>query len=158
MQDSGTSQSYNGVDTDESGFRDTFENSFHGLLLDRSTNHKLSSTWSRSGTASPGKATDSIQQFSAWTRYGEPNRKRDADNTQLASGGSGWWKEQMLVDRSLRTMAGLTSMFALIMVIISIRYFPELLARRSANSTSVGSHTGQDCKSLETTNIVSYGC
>ena len=152
MQDSGTSQTHNSVDTDGSDPQDGFEDSLHA---DRPTIHELSSTWTRSSDASRGRATNDIQHFSAWTRYGEPGREKAADNTRFTSGGRGWWKQQMLVDRSLRTMASLTSMFALIMMILSIRYLPDLFARKSINSTSVGSQSGQDCRSLETTNSVS---
>ena len=56
----------------------------------------------------------------------------------FASGRKGWWKEQMLVDRSLRTMAGLTSLFALIMAIICFKYLPQLAERPNQSSTSVG--------------------
>ena len=143
------------MDTDGSDPQDSFEN---GLHADRSTNHELSSGWTRSRDASRGKPINNIQHFSAWTRYGDPNRERVADNTRLAPGGSGWWKQQMLVDRSLRTMAGLTTIFALILLVLSIRYLPDLVARKSMNSTSVGSQSGQDCRSLETTNSVRYEC
>lgn len=61
----------------------------------------------------------------------------------------------MLVDRSLRIMAGLTSLFAFIMMIICIKYWPELSNRKNTGSTSVGSNIGQDCGTLESTNVVS---
>ena len=137
MHISGTSQNHGGVDADGSDVQDTFEDSFDSLHADRPTSNKLSG---------------------AWTRYGEPGRERAVHNPEIASGGSGWWKEQMLVDRSLRTMAGLTSIFALIMMILSIRYLPELIARKNITSSSVGSQTVQDCGSLEATNVVSGKC
>lgn len=158
MRVPGTSQTHNGVDTDGSDFQDTFEDSFDSSHVDRPTTDSISGAWTHQGDAGRGKAANDIQPFSAWTRYGEPRRERPVDDPQLVSGGSGWWKEQMLVDRSLRTMAGLTSMFALIMMILSIRYLPDLLASKNETSTSVGSQTGQDCGSLETTNVVSSKC
>ena len=158
MRVSGTSQTHSGVDTDGSDFQDTFEHAFDSLHVDRPTSHKLSGTWTRYRDVGRGKAANDVEHSSAWTRYGGPRREKPVNDPQIASGGSGWWKEQMLVDRSLRTMAGLTSMFALIMMILSIRYLPDLIASKNETSTSVGSQTGQDCRSLETTNVVSSKC
>ena len=90
----------------------------------------------------------------AWARIGHADREKGNGNNGFASGRSGWWKEQMLVDRSLRSMAGLTSLFALIMVIICIKYLPELLGRHNETSTSVGSNSGVSCERLEGTNVV----
>ena len=158
MQVSGTSHTHDSFDIEGRDSQDCFEGSSSGLHVDRPPNYGLSSTWTGNGDASRGKAANDIENISAWTRYGDPSRERAVDNTRFASGRSGWWKEQMLVDRSLRTMAGITSMFALIMLILSIRYFPEFLARKNTDSTSVGSQTGHDCGSLETTNVVSINC
>ena len=53
-------------------------------------------------------------------------------------------------------MAGLTSLFALILLIITLKYMPEYFDRQNMGSTSVGSNIGQDCKNLESTNVVSW--
>lgn len=44
----------------------------------------------------------------------------------------------MLADRSFRTMAALTTVFAFIMIIICLVHFPDLAHRANKNSTSVG--------------------
>ncbi|KAL8795183.1 MAG: hypothetical protein Q9195_002338 [Heterodermia aff. obscurata] len=158
MQVPATSQTHSGVNTDGSDSRDALQDGFDSSHLDRPTSHSISDTWTRYGDAGRGQAANSVGQVSAWTRYGEPSQEKVFDDTQIASGASGWWKQQMLVDRSLRSMAGLTSIFALGLMILSITYLPDLLARKSLNSTSVGSRTGQDCGSLETTNADDWAC
>ena len=157
MQVSGTSQTHS-VDIDGRDSQDIFQGSSSGLHVDPPPDDELSDTCTRNGDASRGEAANDIENVLAWTRYGDPSREKAVENTRFASGRSGWWKQQMLVDRSLRTMAGTTSLFALIMMIFSIRYFPYFLARKNPDSTSVGSQTGHDCGSLETTNVVSNKC
>ncbi|KAL8667242.1 MAG: hypothetical protein Q9202_000815 [Teloschistes flavicans] len=56
----------------------------------------------------------------------------------FAYGGSGWWKHQMLADRSFRTMAATTTLFAFIMVVICLVHSSELAHRANKSSTSVG--------------------
>ncbi|KAL8831416.1 MAG: hypothetical protein Q9170_005297 [Blastenia crenularia] len=79
---------------------------------------------------------------STWSKFARRSRTRseDPDNPKahLAYGGPGWWKHQMLADRSFRTMAALTSLFAFIMIIICLINFPELAHRANKHSTSVG--------------------
>ncbi|KAM3074282.1 hypothetical protein ACMFMF_006297 [Clarireedia jacksonii] len=71
----------------------------------------------------------------------------------FAHGKDGWWKKQMLVDRSLRTMAGLTFLSAMIMLIIIIAYLPSFTRRLNKHSTSVGGKEGESCSSMESRNI-----
>lgn len=73
---------------------------------------------------------------------------------QFAHGKDGWWKQQMLVDRSLRTMAGLTFLSAMIMLIIIVAYLPQFTKRLNKSSTSVGGKDGESCHSMESRNIV----
>jgi hypothetical protein len=61
----------------------------------------------------------------------------------------------MLVDRSLRSMAALMTVFAVAMIIIVIAYAKDFANRANLNSTSVGSKEGEDCHSMEARNIVS---
>ena len=79
---------------------------------------------------------------STWTKFARRSRDApdDPDNprAKIAYGGPGWWKHQMLADRSFRTMAALTTIFAFIMVIICLVHFPELAHRANKHSTSVG--------------------
>ncbi|KAF4625608.1 hypothetical protein G7Y89_g12556 [Cudoniella acicularis] len=56
----------------------------------------------------------------------------------FAQGKSGWWKKQMLVDRSLRSMAALTTTCAVIIWIVVFSYLGPFLTRLNRNSTSVG--------------------
>lgn len=77
-----------------------------------------------------------------WSRFGRRSRdvSDDPDNpgAEFAYGGPGWWKHQMLADRSFRTMAALTTVFAFIMVIICLVHLKELTHRANKTSTSVG--------------------
>lgn len=73
---------------------------------------------------------------------------------EFAVGRRGWWKRQMLVDRSLRLMAALTTIFAVILVLICAVYFRRFLQRRNRHSTSVGAETGERCDILETQTTV----
>ena len=90
-----------------------------------------------------------------WARYEDVDPAHGAKDICFASRRSGWWKQQMLVDRSIRSMAALTSLFALIMTIVCIVYMRELVGRHNETSTSVGSNSGESCESLEATNVVS---
>lgn len=60
--------------------------------------------------------------------------------------GSGLWTELMLVDRSLRGMAGLTTIFAVVMVIICICYAKRFSQHIETmpNSTSVRISSGSE--------------
>ena len=71
---------------------------------------------------------------------------------------SGWWKRQMLVDRSLRSMAALMTVFAFAMVVLCASYFSAFLRRGSSHSTSVGARVGESCKAMETQNTVCLSC
>lgn len=93
---------------------------------------------------------------SAWTRHADASEENGTNNSRFASGRRGWWKEQMLVDRSLRSMAALTFSFALIMTIVCVIYMPDLIRRHNGTSTSVGSKTGHSCQSLEASNAVGW--
>ncbi|KAI4187151.1 MAG: hypothetical protein LQ346_005544 [Caloplaca aetnensis] len=98
---------------------------------DASTKGLLSSTSSK-GLLSSGP----------WARFGRRSRdgSEDPDNpgAHLAFGGPGWWKHQMLADRSFRTMAALTTLFAFIMVIICLVHSRDFANRANKSSTSVG--------------------
>lgn len=126
-----------------------FQDSFDSLPTDRPPTYRSADAWTRCDDLRQEKGAN------GWVRFGGPGQEKGVEENQPASGGKGWWREQMLVDRSFRSMAGLTSLFAFIMMIICIRYMPELLGRKSQGSTSVGSKIGQSCRSLEGTNVVS---
>ncbi|KAI9816742.1 MAG: hypothetical protein M1827_001387 [Pycnora praestabilis] len=86
----------------------------------------------------------------------QPTARSKATSTifegQFAIDNGGWWNRQMLVDRSLRAMAALMSVFALIMVIIVIVYFKDFITRENKHSTSVGGKEGS-CKTMEGKNV-----
>ena len=67
---------------------------------------------------------------------------------------SGWWNHQMLFDRSLRFMAALMTLYAVIMTIICAAYLKDFVHRGNPHSTSVGQNKGKSCTSLQGTEIV----
>ncbi|KAL9111596.1 MAG: hypothetical protein Q9187_007910 [Circinaria calcarea] len=73
---------------------------------------------------------------------------------EFAVGRGGWWKRQMLVDRSLRLMAGLMTVFAAIMVLTCAVYFRTFLQRENRHSTSIGAKIGEQCDTVETRTTV----
>ena len=73
---------------------------------------------------------------------------------QFATGEGGWWSRQMLVDRSLRFMTALTTVFATIMIAICCAYMSDFVNRSNRQSTSVGSRNPQDCTSTGNANVV----
>jgi hypothetical protein len=60
----------------------------------------------------------------------------------------------MLVDRSLRSMAGFTAVCAVIMLIILFSYLPAFTKRLNHYSTSVGGRDGESCGTAESRNVV----
>ena len=81
-------------------------------------------------------------------------RQSYTSQPRLAVDRGGWWWHEMLVDRSLRSMAALTSVFALMMVILCCVYLPAFASRPNKNSTSVGGQSGESCKTMEGKNTV----
>ena len=61
----------------------------------------------------------------------------------------------MLLDRSLRSMALLMTLFAISMVITCASYLPDFFHRGNLRSTSVGGSKGQSCDKMESVNVVS---
>jgi hypothetical protein len=72
----------------------------------------------------------------------------------FAHGKPGWWHKQMLVDRSLRSMAVFTAGCAVIMFIIVLCYVPAFTRRTNKASTSVGGRSGESCHKAESRNVV----
>ncbi|KAE9375206.1 hypothetical protein N431DRAFT_402552, partial [Stipitochalara longipes BDJ] len=71
----------------------------------------------------------------------------------FAHGKPGWWHKQMLVDRSLRSMAGFTAGCAIAMFIIVCSYLSAFAKRPNRRSTSVGGRTGESCDVMEKQNV-----
>jgi hypothetical protein len=63
----------------------------------------------------------------------------------------GVWKDQLLIDRSLRGMAALTALFALGTFIIIAVYIQPFANRSNKNSSSIGGET-RICKDMTMTN------
>lgn len=72
----------------------------------------------------------------------------------FAHGKPGWWKKQMLVDRSLRSMAAFTALCAAIMFVIVLSYLKAFKSRVNLDSTSVGGKDGESCETAERRNLV----
>ncbi|OCL07707.1 hypothetical protein AOQ84DRAFT_246597, partial [Glonium stellatum] len=71
--------------------------------------------------------------------------------TEFARIGKGWWKDQQLVDRSIRSMALLTTVFAIAIVVVCIINMKLFYERPNWHSTSIGGET-KSCKSVARTN------
>ena len=89
---------------------------------------------------------------SAWCQY--PSHLRRSFVTEPVIKPSGWWNHQMLFDRSLRSMAALMTLYAVIMTGICAGYLKDFVHRDNPHSTSVGQNKGKSCTSLQGTEIV----
>ena len=74
----------------------------------------------------------------------------------FAHGKPGLWSKQMLVDRSLRSMAVFTAVCAVIMWIVVFSYLGPFSDRLNPNSTSVGRKDGESCSEAETRNVATH--
>ncbi|KKY23241.1 hypothetical protein UCDDS831_g02972 [Diplodia seriata] len=102
----------------------------------------------RSSTAKTPIGVDGKDADESWSLVGRENAMpEEREATRL---GSSWWRREMLVDRSLTGMAALTSLFAVIMLIVCISASPEFSHQleKNPNSTSIAFHKGH-CKSVE---------
>lgn len=77
----------------------------------------------------------------------------DQPALDFAKSGTGLWKNQMLVDRSLRGMALLTSIMAIGMLIVVFVWIPDYSRNSNAQSTAVFADE-ESCKSASTKNLV----
>ncbi|CZR53379.1 uncharacterized protein PAC_03257 [Phialocephala subalpina] len=82
----------------------------------------------------------------------QPSNASSFDGT-FAHGKPGWWKKQMLSDRSLRSMAGFTLICAVIMFVIIFSYLKDFVGRINKNTTSVGGKDGEKCSTMEARNV-----
>ena len=96
------------------------------------------------------------EHLRVWSVHSDrPPEKQGLDESDFAVGKDGWWNGQMLIDKSLRSMAALTAFFALILTTLCVAYFPAFLTRLNRHSTSVGGNKGHSCSSLERSSAVS---
>ncbi|KAI4137651.1 MAG: hypothetical protein L6R39_007170 [Caloplaca ligustica] len=114
----------------------------HNSTRSRSSTLHGSQYAASSAVEADDASSKGLLSASTWARFARRSRDDSEDpdiaGIRLAYGGPGWWKHQMLSDRSFRTMAALTTLFAFIMSIICLVHFPELARRANKNSTSVG--------------------
>lgn len=80
-------------------------------------------------------------------------RRHPAAEIEAARIGPGVWKDQLLVDRSLRTMAATMTLFAVAMIILIATHAEFFRNRANRNTSSVGGDTGS-CETVTTRNTV----
>lgn len=78
-------------------------------------------------------------------------RRHPAAEIEPTRIGRGVWKDQLLVDRSLRTMAATMTIFAIAMIILIATYAKHFNSRTNPNTSSVGGGT-KSCKDVTKTN------
>lgn len=88
------------------------------------------------------------------SEYSRSSRAASSFGGDFAVGRAGWWKQQMLVDRSFRSMAALTTILAIIMLAICAANLSRFRNRSNTNSTSVGPNKGSSCAAVERQNLV----
>ena len=112
--------------------------------------------------ASESSATDDVVLKENNAKYSNrkrlwrrPLRSRWFNKGEITSSPPGWWGDQMLFDRTLRSMAALMTLYAFIITVICARNFKPLITRSNKSSTSVGLNKDKMCKDLKSTEIVS---
>ncbi|KAB2572431.1 hypothetical protein DBV05_g8912 [Lasiodiplodia theobromae] len=132
-------------------------------LGDLSNTHLLSATaydpYRGSSRASKARSISSLSAASDWTLKSKGKAfldrarstfgisknvsRNERENTRP---GHGLWSELMLVDRTLRGMAALTSTFAVVMIVICVVYAKDFTKHMESlpNSTSVTISSGSD--------------
>ena len=95
------------------------------------------------------------KSLGAWAQYSSTTRENPTPEEPFAVGEKGWWDRQMLVDRSLRSMAALTTIFAIIMISVCCTFMHDFTHRKNLHSTSVGFEKPKDCRTTEKLNLVS---
>lgn len=111
----------------------------------------LDETWRISEETYPRRR---LKSLGAWARYPSSARENLSSEGQFAVNKGGWWDQQMLVDRSLRSMAALTAVFATTMIIVCCTHMSDFVYRSNPHSTSVGSKKPESCRSTENANVV----
>ncbi|KAF2182555.1 hypothetical protein K469DRAFT_476074, partial [Zopfia rhizophila CBS 207.26] len=111
--------------------------------------------------ASSSSTSNSIEKIkSGWNRIRRKPvprylqgsiRRHPAAEIEPTRIGRGIWKDQLLVDRSLRSMAACTTLFAVGMFIVIATHLKPFSKRVNKFTTSVGGET-KDCKTVTHTN------
>ncbi|KAL8690078.1 MAG: hypothetical protein Q9218_004392 [Villophora microphyllina] len=129
----------------------------HNSIRSRSSTLNDPQYAASSGLEPDDASSRGLLSSGTWKKFVRRSRDDSEDpnpGAQFAYNGPGWWKHQMLADRSFRTMAVATTLFAFIMVIICLVHLPELAHRANRTSTSVGGKANQTCESMEGKNVV----
>ena len=129
--------------SDEDGRSSTTRTSAMDKTMSVSSETYVTPHWSR-------------KSLGAWAQYSSTDREDPSPEEQYAVREGGWWNQQMLVDRSLRSMAALTAFFAIIMISLCCTYMSDFMNRSNLHSTSVGSTNPKSCRSVENTNLVCH--
>ena len=106
--------------------------------------YKLKAAWVKGLKRVRGRPPSQYMQRSFTHEY----PTADVQPTRISRG---VWKDQLLIDRSLRSMALLMTIFAIIMIIIICVNAREFGKRKTRYSSSIGGATG-DCKTITSTN------
>lgn len=140
----------------ESRFSKSTDNFTRTLLRPWSFAAQSSGSDVKLETVLSGKTPREPEAGSAWCQF--PNHLRQSFAAEPTTRPGGWWNQQILFDRTLRSMAALMTLYAVIMIIICASYFKDFLHRGNPYSTSVGGNYGRSCKSLQSTENVCGDC
>ncbi|KAL8630783.1 hypothetical protein Q9189_003543 [Teloschistes chrysophthalmus] len=114
----------------------------HNSIRSRSSSYVDTQYAPSFGFEADDASSKGLLSSGTWANFARRSRSDSEDPTNpgahFASGGPGWWNHQMLADRSFRTMAATTTLFAFIMVVICLVHSSEFAHRANRSSTSVG--------------------
>jgi len=109
-------------------------------------------TFDSSATGSSTKKLKNLFRRRPLPRYLRGSiRRHAAADIEPARVGRGIWKDQLLSDRSFRTMAAMMSALAVAMVILVACYAKHIINRANLHTSSVGGKT-ESCKKVTYTN------
>ena len=98
---------------------------------------------------------EDVQKTVSTSRWRRPLLSRSLNKPEPTSTPPGWWQDQMLFDRSIRSMAALTALYAFIMSIVCAVKLKPLINRTNVGSTSVSMGDQKVCGDLKGAEIVS---
>jgi preprotein translocase subunit SecG len=118
---------------------------------------RRSSDTARSSTRSSVSSFSKLKSGWDWirtksgARLGSGYERKRVPDIQPTRVGRGIWKDQLLVDRSIRSMAGLTTLFAIAMIVVVACYIKIFIHRPNRTTSSVGGDS-QKCSEVTHTN------
>lgn len=129
-------------------------------LRDAMDHESLRSFDSRASSASTGTSIEKIKN--GWNRIRRKPvpgyltgsiRRHPAAEIQPTRIGRGVWQDQLLIDRSLRSMAVLTTLFAIGMIVVVATHMEPFRSRANKYTSSVGGEP-MNCSTVTHTNTV----